>query len=103
MCTNSGLCALAFSIHMTLLGVAGLRQLAAINHGRAKVAAAELAKVHGVSVLNDCFFNEFTLLLPPQARAVVPRRAEPDLLGCVLLDVLSPKTAALETGLRRQG
>src|SRR3546814_6555478 len=50
ICTNSGLCALAFSIHMTLLGEAGLRQLAAINHARAKAAAAALAKVPGVSV-----------------------------------------------------
>src|SRR6195952_11613 len=36
ICTNSGLCALAFSIHMTLLGEAGLRQLAALNHSRAR-------------------------------------------------------------------
>src|SRR5947207_2127128 len=28
ICTNSGLCALAFTIHLTLLGVAGLRRLA---------------------------------------------------------------------------
>ena len=49
ICTNSGLCALAFSIHMTLLGKAGLRQLAAINHGRARAAAAELAKTPCVS------------------------------------------------------
>ena len=35
ICTNSGLCALAFSIHMTLLGEKGLRQLAELNHARA--------------------------------------------------------------------
>src|SRR5690606_16468955 len=71
ICTNSGLCALAFSIHMTLLGEAGLRRLAAINHGRAKAAAAALAKVPGVSVMNSGFFNEFTLVLPKAARPVV--------------------------------
>ena len=32
ICTNSVLCALAFTMHMTLLGEKGLRQLAAINH-----------------------------------------------------------------------
>src|SRR5690606_2086475 len=32
ICTNSGLCALAFTIHMTLLGEAGLTRLARINH-----------------------------------------------------------------------
>ncbi|MEO8176634.1 MAG: aminomethyl-transferring glycine dehydrogenase subunit GcvPA, partial [Sphingomicrobium sp.] len=31
ICTNSGLCALAFSVHMSLLGEKGLRRLAEIN------------------------------------------------------------------------
>src|SRR3546814_1904806 len=90
--------ALAFSIHMTLLGEAGLRRLAAINHGRAKAAAAELAKVPGVSVLNDSFFNEFTLLLPTAARPVVHRLAEQDILGGVSLGRLYPDNAGLENG-----
>ena len=34
ICTNSGLCALAFTIHMSLLGEAGLRRLALLNHAR---------------------------------------------------------------------
>ena len=38
ICTNSGLCALAFTIHMTLLGEAGLRRLARINHANAREA-----------------------------------------------------------------
>src|SRR3546814_12935639 len=83
ICTNSGLCALAFSIHMTLLGEAGLRRLAAINHGRAKAAAAELAKEPGVSVLNRGFFNEYNLLLPVAARPVIPPLAAQGLLGGV--------------------
>ena len=99
ICTNSGLCALAFSIHMTLLGEAGLRQLAAINHGRAKAAAAELAKLPGVSVLNESFFNEFTLLLPTAARPVIHKLAEKDILGGVSLGRLYPGNAALENGL----
>jgi glycine dehydrogenase subunit 1 len=40
ICTNSVLCALAFTIHMTLLGEKGLRQLAALNHARACEAAS---------------------------------------------------------------
>ena len=43
ICTNSGLCALAFSIHMTLLGEAGLRRLAGLNHAAAVRAAERLA------------------------------------------------------------
>ena len=99
ICTNSGLCALAFSIHMTLLGEAGLRQLAAINHGRAKAAASELAKVPGVSVLNSSFFNEFTLVLPTEARPVIHKLAEKDILGGVSLGRLYPDNAGLENGL----
>jgi glycine dehydrogenase subunit 1 len=99
ICTNSGLCALAFSIHMTLLGEAGLRQLAAVNHSRAKAAAAELAKVPGVSVLNTGFFNEFTLLLPTAARPVVHQLAEKDILGGVSLGRLYPDNEGLENGL----
>jgi glycine dehydrogenase subunit 1 len=99
ICTNSGLCALAFSIHMTLLGEAGLRRLAAINHDRARVAAAELAKVPGVSVLNDSFFNEFTLLLPKEARPVVHALAQKDILGGVSLGRLYPANDGLANGL----
>ncbi|WP_374392647.1 aminomethyl-transferring glycine dehydrogenase subunit GcvPA [Sphingopyxis sp.] len=99
ICTNSGLCALAFSIHMTLLGEAGLRQLAAINHGRAKLAAAELAKVPGVSVMNRAFFNEFTLLLPTAARPVVHKLAEKGVLGGVSLGRLYPDNDGLANGL----
>jgi glycine dehydrogenase subunit 1 len=99
ICTNAGLCALAFSIHMTLLGEAGLRQLAAINHGRAKKAAAALAGVKGVSVLNDSFFNEFTILLPTDARALVHRLAEKGVLAGVSLGRLYPDNAGLANGL----
>ncbi|WP_432767819.1 MAG: aminomethyl-transferring glycine dehydrogenase subunit GcvPA [Sphingopyxis sp.] len=99
ICTNSGLCALAFSIHMTLLGEAGLRRLAGINHARAKAAAAELAQVPGVSVMNESFFNEFTLLLPTEARPVIHKLAESDILGGVSLGRLYPDNHAIDHGL----
>jgi len=99
ICTNSGLCALAFSIHMTLLGEAGLRRLAAINHGRAQAAADALAKVPGVSVMNSVFFNEFTLVLPKAARPVVHELAERGVLGGVSLGRLYPGNEGLANGL----
>src|SRR3546814_16369153 len=83
---------------MTLLGEAGLRRLAAINHGRAQAAATELAKVPGVSVLNGGFFNEFTLLLPVEARPVIHRLTEKGIPGGVSLGRLSPDNAPLENG-----
>ena len=61
ICTSSVLCALAFTVHMTLLGEKGLRQLASLNHARACEAAERLAAIPGVELVNDSFFNEFTL------------------------------------------
>lgn len=99
ICTNSGLCALAFSIHLTLLGEAGLRKLAAINHAKAVQAAERLARVPGVSLVNDAFFNEFTLRLPKPARPVVRQLADRRVLAGVSLGRLYPGEAALEHGL----
>jgi glycine dehydrogenase subunit 1 len=71
ICTNSGLCTLAFTIHLSLLGEAGLTRLAAINHAKAVQLAGRLARIPGVSVLTDHFFNEFTVRLPKPAAGVV--------------------------------
>ena len=57
ICTNSGLCALAFSVHMTLLGEKGLRRLAELNHARAVAAAERLAAIPGVELVNDSFLQ----------------------------------------------
>jgi glycine dehydrogenase subunit 1 len=99
ICTNSGLCALAFTAHMTLLGETGLRQLAALNHAGAVAAAERLAKVPGVELVNDTFFNEFTLRLSKEARPLVRALAEKGILGGVSLGRLYPGVAALEKGL----
>jgi glycine dehydrogenase subunit 1 len=99
ICTNSGLCALAFSVHMTLLGEAGLRQLAALNHARAVLLAERLARIPRVRLETPMFFNEFTLSLPREARGVVRRLADKGVLGGVSLGRLYPGVRALETGL----
>ena len=99
ICTNSGLCALAFSIHMTLLGEKGLRQLAELNHARARQAADKLAAIPGVRLVNDLFFNEFTLELPVEARPAVHRMVEQGVLGGVSLGRLYPDQADLGHGL----
>ena len=99
ICTNSGLCALAFSIHMTLLGEAGLRALAATNRAGAVVAAERLAKVPGVRLVNDTFFNEFTLDLGKEARPIVRALAEKGVLAGVSLGRLYPGVESLANGL----
>jgi len=99
ICTNSGLCALAFSIHMTLLGAKGITALAAENHRLACIAAERLARVPGVSVLNENFFNEFTLMLGTDARQIVRDLADRGVLGGVGLGKLFPDVDGLKGGL----
>ena len=90
ICTNSGLCCLAFTIHMSLLGEAGLRSLALANHASAVKLAESLSKVPGVSVLNDSFFNEFTIRVPGDAATVIDRLAAKGVLGGVPVSRLEP-------------
>ena len=99
ICTNSGLCALAFSIHMTLLGEKGLTGLAKLNHARACEVAERLSAIPGVRLVNDSFFNEFTLELPVEARPAVHAMVEKGVLGGVSLGRLYPDETSLATGL----
>lgn len=99
ICTNSGLCALAFSVHLTLLGEKGLTELARLNHARACEAAERLSAIPGVRLVNDSFFNEFTLELPVEARPAVHAMVEKGILGGVSLGRLYPGAEELEKGL----
>ena len=90
ICTNSGLCALAFSIHMTLLGGTGLSRLARVNHANAVALKDMLAQVEGVEVLNKSFFNEFTVRVKGDAAALVERLAARGVLAGVPVSRLSP-------------
>ena len=95
ICTNSGLCALAFTIHMTLLGEAGLTRLAALNHAHAVRLAESLSSVPGVSVLNNSFFNEFTVRLPRPAAPLVEDLAKRGVLAGVPVSRLEPEAPEL--------
>ncbi|HEX7760187.1 MAG TPA: aminomethyl-transferring glycine dehydrogenase subunit GcvPA [Caulobacteraceae bacterium] len=91
ICTNSGLCALAFTIHMSLLGGTGMRRLAQVNHAKARTLKAALAAVPGVEVLTGAFFNEFAVRLPKDAAGVVERLAAKDILAGVPYSRLDPR------------
>ncbi len=96
ICTNSGLCALAFSIHLTMLGEAGFTRMAELNHAAAVKLAERLGAVDGVEIVNDTFFNEFTLRLDRPAAPVVEAMAGQGVLGGVPVSRLLPGEAALE-------
>jgi glycine dehydrogenase subunit 1 len=92
ICTNSGLCALAFSIHMSLLGEAGLRRLAALNHARARTLRDAVAGA-GLEVLTPRFFNEIAVRVPCDAAALVDELAAGGVLVGVPYSRLDPGEA----------
>jgi glycine dehydrogenase subunit 1 len=95
ICTNAGLCALAFTVHLTLLGEAGFRRLAEINHATASRLADRLGSVPGVEVVNAAFFNELTLRLGQPATPVVETLAARGILAGVPAARLWPERPEL--------
>lgn len=90
ICTNSGLCALAFTVHLSLLGETGLRQLAEINHDKARRLATALGAVPGVEVLTTRFFNEIAVRLPGDAARLVDALLEDGIVAGVPFSRLDP-------------
>jgi glycine cleavage system P protein (glycine dehydrogenase) subunit 1 len=90
ICTNSGLCALAFTIHLALLGEAGMSRLARLNHAAAVALAERLESMPGVRLVNRSFFNEFTLRLPRPAAPIVEALAGKGVLGGIPVSRLYP-------------
>ena len=86
ICTNQGLCALAFTVHMSLLGEGGFKKLARLNHEAACRLADALGSVDGVSVVNNSFFNEFIVELPKPASIVIEDLATCNIIGGYALD-----------------
>src|SRR2546422_613981 len=71
ICTNQALCALAATVHLTLLGKEGLREMAEQNFSKAQFALSELLKIPGVRRTFDApFFNEFTVEMPRSVKMV---------------------------------
>jgi glycine dehydrogenase subunit 1 len=99
ICTNSGLCALAFSVHMTCWVKRGCATW------RCSITAWRCRRRTGwrrcpaSRLVNDGFFNEFTLDLGQEARPVVRTLADRGVLAGVSLGRLYPGIEALERGL----
>lgn len=65
ICTNHGLIALRFTIHLALLGPQGLRQLARLNLSKAVYAQRAITALPGFSARFAApFFNEFAVRVP---------------------------------------
>jgi glycine dehydrogenase subunit 1 len=88
ICTNHGLIALAFTIHLSLLGQSGFLRLARTNLAKAEYAKQKLSSLRGFQLpFSGPTFNEFALRLRgtmPAAVAVERLRAQNLLCGVPL-------------------
>jgi glycine cleavage system P protein (glycine dehydrogenase) subunit 1 len=92
ICTNQALCALAATVHLTLLGKEGLREMAQQNLSKARFALAELTKIPGVRRAFDApFFNEFTLEFPRSVKIVNAELLREKIVGPVVLGTSYPE------------
>jgi glycine cleavage system P protein (glycine dehydrogenase) subunit 1 len=92
ICTNQALCALAATVHLTLLGKEGLREMAEQNLAKAQFAMAELTKIPGVRRAFDApFFNEFTIELPRSVKMVNAQLLREKIIGPFVLGTAYPE------------
>ena len=92
ICTNQALCALTATVHLTLLGKEGLREMAQQNLSKARFALAELTKIPGVRRTFDApFFNEFTLEFPRSVKLVNAELLRDKIVGPVVLGTSYPE------------
>lgn len=81
ICTNQGLCALAFTVHMTLLGEDGFKNLAKLNHAKACALADALEDLDGLTQVNKTFFNEVTFKTSKKAGEIIEALAAKNIIA----------------------
>src|SRR6202790_3804724 len=92
ICTNQALCALAATVHLTLLGKEGLREMAQQNLSKAQFALAELEKIPGARrAFAAPFFNEFTIELPRSVKIVNAHLLREKIIGPFVLGTAYPE------------
>src|SRR5579863_7050701 len=92
ICTNQALCALAATVHLTLLGKEGLREMAHQNLSKAQFALGQLEKIPGVRRAFDApFFNEFTVELPRSVKIVNAYLQREKIIGPFVLGTAYPE------------
>lgn len=71
ICTNQGLMVTAATIYLSLLGSAGLRDVAVASHHNARLLCEKLCSIQGVElVFNAPYFHEFVIRLPKATEGV---------------------------------
>jgi glycine cleavage system P protein (glycine dehydrogenase) subunit 1 len=92
ICTNQALCALAATVHLTLLGKAGLREMAEQNVAKSQFALGLLEQIPGVRrAFSGPFFNEFTLEFSRSVRMINADLLKDKIVGPLALGPMYPE------------
>ena len=92
ICTNQALCALAATVHLTLLGKEGLREQAEQNLSKAHYTLSELEKIPGVKrTFPAPFFNEFAVEFPKSVKLVNAELLREKIVGPFVLGSAYPE------------
>jgi glycine dehydrogenase subunit 1 len=92
ICTNQGLLVTAATIHMSLLGAAGLESVAATSQRQTSKLIEKLTRIPGVKLAFDGYrFHEAVLQLPVKVREVLDALAERNIVGGLDLSNLYPE------------
>jgi glycine dehydrogenase subunit 1 len=92
ICTNQALCALAATVHLTLLGKEGIREMAQQNLAKAQFALSRLEEIPGVKrTFRAPFFNEFTVELPRSVKIVNAELLRSKIVGPYVLGTAYPE------------
>ena len=71
ICTNQGLCMLAVTIYLAVMGKQGLRELALLNLSKTNYMKNKLSKIQGFEMqFNGVAFNEIVLKCPKPANEI---------------------------------
>ncbi|MFN2143885.1 MAG: aminomethyl-transferring glycine dehydrogenase subunit GcvPA [Anaerolineales bacterium] len=82
ICSNQGLMALAATVHISLLGKEGLREVANLNYQKAHYAAKRIAEIDGYQLWTDeVFFNEFAVKCPLPVAELNDRLLDAGIIG----------------------
>ncbi len=92
ICTNHALCALRATIYLTLMGKAGLRQVATLCAQKSHYAVEALSKIGGVSpAFKSPFFKEFAVRMPRPASGLQKFLLDRNIIGGLDLSAWYPE------------
>lgn len=107
ICTNQGLLTTAATIYMSLMGGAGLEQVALLSHANTNALADKLAAAGAEKVFNRPVFHEAVLRMPKPVNDISAAMAEqnivagfdlgddyPELAGCMMVCATETKSDA---------